>query len=74
MRRLVEGEPPQRAVVFNYNKGLGIHRLDNTERLRSRAVGFNPFRQQDKTRADVVVVIVFILITLIAVLWAFLGG
>jgi hypothetical protein len=37
-------------------------------------VGFNPFRQQAKTRTDVVVVIIFGVITLLVVLWALLGG
>jgi hypothetical protein len=37
-------------------------------------VGFNPFRQQDKTATDVVIVVTFIAVTLVVVLWAFLGG
>lgn len=44
------------------------------QQLRSGAVGFNPFRQQDKTRTDVIVVITFLVITLGVVLWAFVGG
>jgi hypothetical protein len=37
-------------------------------------VGFNPFRQQDKTTSDVIIVVGFMLLTLSAVLWAFVGG
>jgi hypothetical protein len=37
-------------------------------------VGFNPFRQQDTTRTDIIVVITFLVITLGVVLWAFIGG
>jgi hypothetical protein len=44
------------------------------KQLRSRGVGFNPFRQQDKTRTDVVVVVTFLVITLIVVVWAFVGN
>jgi len=36
-------------------------------------VGFNPFRQQDKTRTDIVVVAAFLVITLLVVAWAVLG-
>jgi hypothetical protein len=36
-------------------------------------VGFNPFRQQRKTAADVLIVVGFIAITLVVVAWAFLG-
>ena len=39
-----------------------------------RAVGLNPFRQQDKTALDLVIVVGFIALTLGAVLWAFIGG
>ena len=51
-----------------------MHGLDNTEPLRCRAVGFNPFRSQDKTRTDVIVVVVFVLITVGTVVWAFQGS
>jgi len=37
-------------------------------------VGFNPFRQQDKTRTDVIVVAIFVTITLLVVAWAVMGG
>jgi hypothetical protein len=37
------------------------------------AVGFNPFRRQRSTTIDVVIVIVFVLITLAAVAWAVTG-
>jgi diacylglycerol kinase len=36
-------------------------------------VGFNPFRQQDKTATDVVIVAVFIVIIVAVVVWAFVG-
>lgn len=39
-----------------------------------RAVGFNPFRQQDKTGVDVAIVVTFIIITAAVVLWALFGG
>ena len=69
---LVQGEPTDGTVVTNQDKV--VHRLDNTEQLRCGAVGFNPFRQQNKTKTDVVVVVTFIVITLLVVLWALLGG
>ncbi|MDJ0954432.1 MAG: hypothetical protein QNJ81_12205, partial [Acidimicrobiia bacterium] len=72
--RLAEGQPADRAVIAGVDKRGVVHRLDNTEQLRCRAVGFNPFRQQEKTRVDVIVVIVFVVITLLVVLWALLGG
>jgi hypothetical protein len=37
-------------------------------------VGFNPFRQQDKTATDVVIVAIFLAIIVTVVLWAFLGS
>ncbi len=37
-------------------------------------MGFNPFRQQDKTAADVVVVVLFALITFAFVAWAIFSG
>jgi hypothetical protein len=36
-------------------------------------VGFNPFRQQDKTTADVAIVVVFVVLTVVVVLWALFG-
>jgi hypothetical protein len=36
-------------------------------------VGFNPFRQQDRTATDVVIVAVFMVIIVAVVLWAFVG-
>jgi len=36
-------------------------------------VGFNPFRQQDKTTTDVVIVAVFVVIIVAVVVWAFVG-
>ena len=41
--------------------------------LISVTVGFNPFRQQDKTITDVVMVGVFVAVTLAVVAWAVLG-
>lgn len=38
------------------------------------AVGFNPFRRQDKTTVDVIIVAVFLVIIVLVVLWAILGG
>jgi hypothetical protein len=37
-------------------------------------VGFNPFRQKDKTMTDVVLVVGFMLLTLLVVGWALFGG
>ena len=37
-------------------------------------MGFNPFRQQEKTTVDVIVVIVFALITFAFVAWAIFSG
>ena len=50
-----------------------MYPLASTEQLRCRAVGFNPFRQQENTRTDVVVVVVFLAVTLLVVGWAVLG-
>jgi hypothetical protein len=36
-------------------------------------VGFNPFRQQDKTTLDVVIVAIFLCVIIGFVLWASLG-
>jgi hypothetical protein len=36
-------------------------------------VGFNPFRQQDKSTLDVLIVAIFLCVTLGVVLWALLG-
>ena len=53
---------------------LADSRRGKSKQLRSRSVGFNPFRQQEKTRTDLIVVITFLVITLAVVLWAFVGG
>jgi hypothetical protein len=37
-------------------------------------VGFNPFRRQEESTADVVIVVVFVVITLAFVAWGFLGS
>jgi hypothetical protein len=37
-------------------------------------VGFNPFRQQEKTAVDVTIVAVFVVIIVLVVLWAIFGG
>jgi hypothetical protein len=37
-------------------------------------MGFNPFRQHDKSTVDYVIVAVFLVITTVVVLWAVLGG
>jgi hypothetical protein len=36
-------------------------------------VGFNPFRQQDKTTTDVFIVVGFLCLIVVVLLWAFLG-
>lgn len=36
-------------------------------------MGFNPFREQKRTTVDVVLVIVFVVITAALVAWGFLG-
>jgi hypothetical protein len=36
-------------------------------------VGFNPFRSQRKTPADVAIVVGFIVIVIVLVLWGFFG-
>ncbi len=36
-------------------------------------MGLNPFRDHDRTTFDVVVVVLFVIITAVAVGWAFLG-
>ena len=36
-------------------------------------MGFNPFSKQRKSRFDIAVVVLFLFITAIAILWAFLG-
>jgi len=38
-----------------------------------RAVGLNPFRQQDKTFTDALIVIGFVLLTIAVILWGFFG-
>jgi hypothetical protein len=37
------------------------------------AMGFNPFREQRRTTVDVVLVVVFLVITAALVAWGFLG-
>jgi hypothetical protein len=37
-------------------------------------VGLNPFRQQDKTWTDVLLVVGFIALTALVVIWAWFGG
>lgn len=37
------------------------------------AMGFNPFREQRRTTVDIVLVVVFLLITAALVAWGFLG-
>lgn len=37
-------------------------------------MGFNPFRPQRKTAADLVMVVAALAVTLAVVLWAFLAG
>jgi hypothetical protein len=37
-------------------------------------VGFNPFRPQEKTATDVIIVTVFLVIIVLVVVWAFTGG
>ncbi len=36
-------------------------------------MGFNPFRDHDRTTFDVVVVVLFVIITAVVVGWAFFG-
>jgi len=36
-------------------------------------VGLNPFRRQDKTMIDVIIVVGFVLLTIAVVLWGFFG-
>jgi diacylglycerol kinase len=36
-------------------------------------VGFNPFRQQEKTATDMVIVAVFMVIIVAVIVWAFVG-
>ena len=62
------------AVTDQPRRPVAGPRRGESEQLRSRLVGFNPFRQQDKTRTDLIVVITFLVITLAVVLWAFVGG
>lgn len=70
--RLVQRQPPDGTMIRNQD--VIIHRLENTDQLRCGAVGLNPFRQQDKTKTDVLIVVTFIVITILVVLWAWLGG
>ena len=58
--------------------GSGRHRCSGftgggTRRPYHAAMGFNPFRQQDKTVLDIAIVIGFALVTLAVVAWAFFG-
>ncbi len=41
--------------------------------LPSPLVGFNPFRQQDKSTLDLALVVGFVVLTLAAVAWGFCG-
>ena len=36
-------------------------------------MGFNPFREQKRSAADIVLVVVFIVVTLAVVAWGFFG-
>jgi hypothetical protein len=36
-------------------------------------MGFNPFRDQDRTALDIVIVVLFVIITVVVVGWALLG-
>lgn len=36
-------------------------------------MGFNPFRDQDRTTLDIVIVVLFVIITAVVVGWALLG-
>jgi hypothetical protein len=36
-------------------------------------MGFNPFRDQKRSRADIVIVVVFVVLTLAFVAWGFFG-
>ena len=50
-------------------------RLCNTRPARRQCeIGFNPFRQQEKTTVDVIVVVLFALITFAFVAWAIFSG
>lgn len=37
------------------------------------AMGFNPFRDQDRTTLDVAIVVLFVIVTAVVVGWALLG-
>jgi hypothetical protein len=37
-------------------------------------VGFNPFRHQENSATDVIIVAVFLVIIVLVVLWALVGG
>jgi hypothetical protein len=37
------------------------------------SMGFNPFRDQDRTALDIVIVVLFVIITVVVVGWALLG-
>ena len=73
MATRVEDSHPHLEVAHTHRHSL-FYRQTIIKRLRSRAVGFNPFRQQDKTRTDVLIVITFLVITLLVVVWAVVGG
>ena len=38
-----------------------------------QAMGFNPFREQKKSTTDIVLVVLFVVITAVLVAWGFLG-
>ena len=36
-------------------------------------MGFNPFRDQDRTAFDIAIVVIFVIIIAVVVAWAYLG-
>jgi len=48
--------------------------VDTPERRYGSTMGFNPFREQDKTVLDLVLVVVTVAVAVALVLWAMFSG
>lgn len=63
----------ERCVTGRRSRATYFHRVRSGARLGPQ-MGFNPFRPQRKTTADLVMVAAALAVTIGVVLWAFLAG
>ncbi len=57
----------------NWQLATGKLATHNSQLTTFPLMGLNPFRDHDRTTFDVVVVVLFVIITAVVVGWAFLG-